>query len=159
MKVIVEKALASSIDEILPHFRAYQAGYPGLSGAGEEQTRAFLLNLMREEREGFLLAARADSRVVGFATAFVTASGVLASRILHLGDLYVVPGHRGRDLGRILVEAVCREAVGRGIPLVRWLSAAANDRLNEWYAKLGATSYDFRLFILEAGKGASCGRS
>jgi GNAT superfamily N-acetyltransferase len=73
--------------------------------------------------------------------------------------LYVVPGHRGRDLGRILVEAVCREAVGRGIPLVRWLSAAANDRLNEWYAKLGATSYDFRLFILEAGKGASCGRS
>ncbi len=57
MNVIVERALASSIDEILPHFRAYQAGYPGLSSAGEDQTRAFLLKLLREERDGVILAA------------------------------------------------------------------------------------------------------
>lgn len=57
MEIIVEKAVVSSIDEIFPHIRAYQAGYPGLSSAGEGQPRAFLLNLLRVERDGFMLAA------------------------------------------------------------------------------------------------------
>ena len=148
----VEVAEESRVEEVLPHFRAYQKCYGEFAGATEGQTRDFLTELMRDPRSGVVLIASADAHIVGFATAFVTVSGVLASRMLHLGDLYVVPEHRGQKIGERLVEAVRIEAARRSIPLVRWLSVASNQRLNAWYDSLGAKSYDFKLFIAEARK-------
>ena len=135
---------------ILPLFRAYQGLYSQFVAATEEQTRTFLAELMRNPQSGVIMIAQVDARIVGFATAFVTVSGVLASRMFHLGDLYVLPEFRGQEIGRHLVEAVRLESSRRNIPLVRWLSVASNDRLNAWYAKLGATSHDFKLFIVNA---------
>ena len=145
-------ATESLLDEILPHFRAYQAAYNQLAGANEAQTREFLAQLLRMPESGFIVVVFAEARVVGFATGFVTVSGVLASRMIHLGDLYVAPAHRGSNLGAQLVHAVGNEAARRGIPLVRWLSVASNERLNDWYRRLGARSHDFKLFIMDAPK-------
>ena len=155
----IEVVHESRLDEVLPHFRAYQRCYGDFAGATEDQTRTFLAELLRDPRAGVVLIAVADSRIVGFATAFVTVSGVLASRMLHLGDLYVVPEQRGQKIGERLIEAVRLEATRRGIPRVRWLSVASNHRLNAWYASLGAKSYDFKLFIAEADRGQTVGAS
>jgi GNAT superfamily N-acetyltransferase len=149
----VEVAEESRIEEVLPHFRTYQKCYSEFAGATEGQTRDFLTELTRDSRSGVVLIASEGARIVGFATAFVTVSGVLASRILHLGDLYVVPEYRGQKIGERLVEAVRIEASKRSIPLVRWLSVASNERLNAWYDSLGAKSYDFKLFIVDAREG------
>jgi GNAT superfamily N-acetyltransferase len=146
----IEVAQESRVDEVMPHFRAYQKCYVEFAGASERQTRDFLTELMRDPRGGVVLIASVDARIVGFATAFVTVSGVLASRMLHLGDLYIVPENRGQKIGERLVEAVRIEATRRSIPLVRWLSVASNERLNAWYDSLGAKSYDFKLFIANA---------
>ena len=146
----VEVARESRIDDILPHFRAYQSSYGEFACASEKQTRDFLLDLLREPRDGAILIALADSHVVGFATAFATVSDVMASRMFHLGDLYVAPDYRGRRIGERLIDAVRSEAARRGIPLVRWLSVSSNERLNAWYEKRGVKSYDFKLFIGDA---------
>src|SRR5262245_24543304 len=143
----VEVARESHLDDILPHFRAYQIGYGEFACASERQTRDFLAELLSEPRNGAILIALMDSRVVGFATAFATVSGVMASRMFHLGDLYVVPECRGQRIGERLIEAIRSEAARRAIPLVRWLSVSSNGRLNAWYEKRGAKSYDFKLFI------------
>lgn len=147
LDITIEVATESQLDEILPQFRAYQAYYSQLTGAGEEQTRTFLRELLRNPDRGFILLARSRSLVVGFATGFVTVSGVLASRLVHLGDLYIAPEYRGRTIGARLVDEVCAEAKRREISLVRWLSLAGNERLNAWYERLGAQGSDFKLFL------------
>jgi GNAT superfamily N-acetyltransferase len=152
LHIQVEIAPSSRVDDILPHFRAYQKCYGDFAGATEQQTRDFLAELLHDPRSGSVVIALSDSRIVGFATAFVTVSGVLASRMIHLGDLYVLPEFRGQQIGERLIEAVRLEAARRDIPLVRWLSVGSNDRLNAWYETLGAKSYDFKLFIANAQK-------
>jgi GNAT superfamily N-acetyltransferase len=149
----VEVAHESRLDDILPHFRAYQSGYGEFACASEGQTRTFLAELLRDPCSGAVLIALMDLRVVGFATAFVTVSGVMASKMFHLGDLYVVPECRGQQIGERLIDAVRIEAARRTIPFVRWLSVSSNERLNAWYEKRGAKSYDFKLFIANARNG------
>jgi GNAT superfamily N-acetyltransferase len=153
MDVTLELATEARIDGLLPHFRAYQAGYRQFSDAGEAQTREFLLALIRDAKSGFVLLARTGPQIIGFATGFVTISGLLATRMIHLGDLYVDPAHRGLSVGARLIEGVRSEAACRGIPIVRWLSVASNAKLNLWYEGLGARSFDFKLFMTDAKKG------
>ncbi|HTO04900.1 MAG TPA: GNAT family N-acetyltransferase [Opitutus sp.] len=153
MKVVLELAFESRIDDLLPHFRTYQAGCSQFSATSEEQTRDFLLDLLRNPSSGFVVLATIDALIVGFATGFATISGVLAARVIHLGDLYVDPAHRGSNIGGQLMEEVRAEAARRGIELVRWLSVASNDKLNRWYQATGARVFDFKLFITDAKKG------
>lgn len=148
---------AACLPHLLPLFRAYQAHYRALTSAGEEQTRAFLARLLAEREGGFVVVAESGGQLVGFATGYLTVAGVLAERLVHLGDLYVTPEHRRQGIATALVHEVARQAASRGIRLVRWLSLAANTELNAWYASLGATSGDFRLFLLPAEKWASAG--
>ena len=119
LDITIEVAAESQLDEILPQFRAYQAYYSQLTGAGEEQTRTFLHELLRNPDRGFILLARSRSLVVGFATGFVTVSGVLASRLVHLGDLYIAPEYRGRTIGARLVDECTRFARAHGYRRIR----------------------------------------
>ena len=144
-----------SIARVLPLFRAYQAHYSSLTNASEEQTRTFLVRLAEHPESGFVVVAESEGAVVGFATGYFTVAGVMAERLLHLGDLYVSPEHRRRGIATALVDEVARQAVTHGIRLVRWLSLAANTELNQWYASLGATSGDFKLFLLPSAQRAN----
>ena len=149
---IADRAL---IEAVMPLFREYQAHYSSLTSASESQTRAFLIDLVERPDLGFVVVAVTGGRVIGFATAFFTVSGIIAERMLHLGDLFVLPEFRRRSVATRLIDEVARFARARGIRLIRWLSVAANTELNAWYASLGATSGDFRLFLLEAAKRAN----
>ena len=146
---------ARSIAGVLPLFRAYQAHYSSLTSATEDQTRTFLVRLAEHPESGFVIVAEIEDAVVGFATGYFTVAGVMAERLVHLGDLYVTPEHRRRGIATALVDEVARQAVAHGIRLVRWLSLAANADLNQWYSLLGATSGDFKLFLLPAEKRAN----
>lgn len=140
-------ASPSGLNEVLPLFRAFQAHYSALTTASEEQTRAFLEWFLAQPDQGFMVVAEVAGRIVGFATAYFTLTGVMAERLVHLGDLYVVPEYRSQGVGRSLIDAVTTQARERDIRWVRWLSLATNTELNRWYESLGATSGDFRLFL------------
>jgi GNAT superfamily N-acetyltransferase len=93
----------------------------------------------------------------GFAATYFTVSGLIAQRLAHLGDLYVVPEFRKRGVGTALFEAVSGEAYARGIGLVRWLSISANDEVNAWYRKIAKPIGTFELYLrpTEANSGRS----
>lgn len=136
----------------MPLFRAYQAYYSALTTADEPKTRRFLSELLATPETGFAVTAESGGEVVGFATGFLTVSGVLAERMVHLGDLYVLPEYRHQGIATALIGRVTEEARARGIGLVRWLSVAANTELNQWYASLGTTNGDFKLFLKPTGR-------
>lgn len=145
--VKIRVARVSDVEAVLPLFRRYQAHYSQLTTATEEKTRAFLVDLVSRPDQGFALVAETESGVVGFATGFVTVSGVLAERMVHLGDLYVDSHFRRQGVATKLISGVVDQARSRGLALVRWLSLASNTELNQWYESLGATSGEFRLFL------------
>ncbi|MFT3829113.1 MAG: GNAT family N-acetyltransferase [Opitutaceae bacterium] len=140
-------ATPADLVELLPLFRAYQEHYGQMTTAGEEQTRALLADLLADPAAGFIVLAHRENRLTGFAAVYLTISGLIAQRIAHLGDLYVVPASRGLGLGTSLLNAVTTESRRRGISLVRWLSLSSNTRLNAWYGRVAPPLGTFELFL------------
>lgn len=143
----LQLATPGDLQRLLPLFRAYQDHYGQLTNAGEEQTRALLSDLLADPTSGFVVLAHRDSRLVGFAAVYLTISGLIARRIAHLGDLYVVPTSRGHGVGTSLLDAVSAEAKRREIGLVRWLSLSSNTRLNAWYGRMVPPLGSFDLYL------------
>ena len=64
----------------------------------------------------------------------------------YLEDLYVAPAHRGRHLGRALVEHVYAEAARAGAAQVYWHTDAANAVARRLYDRVGELS-DFVRYV------------
>ena len=60
------------------------------------------------------LLAEWDGEAIGFALYYFAYSTIMGRRTLHLEDLYVVPEHRSRGAGRILLGDLARTAQEHG---------------------------------------------
>ena len=69
---------------------------------------------LREHPTTFVLLAFAGDRPVGVAVCFFGFSTFAARPLLNIHDLAVVPGMRGKGIGRSLLEAAEAKAVSRG---------------------------------------------
>ncbi|MCW5659771.1 MAG: GNAT family N-acetyltransferase [Burkholderiaceae bacterium] len=77
--------------------------------------------------------------VVAFALFFTNFSTFLATPGLYLEDLYVRPEHRGRGLGRALLEHLGALAVERGYGRFEWSVLDWNEHAIRFYKGMGAT--------------------
>jgi len=77
--------------------------------------------------------------VVAFALYFTNFSTFLAKPGLYLEDLYVKPEHRGRGLGRALLEHLGALAVARGYGRFEWSVLDWNEHAIRFYRAMGAT--------------------
>jgi GNAT superfamily N-acetyltransferase len=77
--------------------------------------------------------------VVAFALFFTNFSTFLAKPGLYLEDLYVRPEHRGRGLGRALLEHLGALAVERGYGRFEWSVLDWNEHAIRFYKGMGAT--------------------
>jgi GNAT superfamily N-acetyltransferase len=90
--------------------------------------------------EAFL--ADVDGATVGFALFFQTFSTFLARPGIYLEDLFVRPAHRGRGIGRALLERVAREAYTRRCGRLEWSVLDWNEPAIRFYKSLGAVAMD-----------------
>lgn len=86
---------------------------------------------------GRLFVLRVDGKVAGMANALITVSTAQGSRVLLLEDVIVSRDHRGRDLGRRLVEHVCAWAKSEGMSRVTLLADRDNAPALAFYERLG----------------------
>jgi GNAT superfamily N-acetyltransferase len=84
------------------------------------------------------LLAEEDGTPVGFALFFHNFSTFLARPGLYLEDLFVVPEHRGRGVGRALLVALARVAVERDCGRLEWSVLDWNREAIGFYERLGA---------------------
>lgn len=77
--------------------------------------------------------------VVAFALFFTNFSTFLAKPGLYLEDLYVKPEHRGRGLGRALLEHMGALAVQRDYGRFEWSVLDWNEHAIRFYKAMGAT--------------------
>lgn len=85
------------------------------------------------------LVAEVDQAVVGMALFFTNFSTFRCQPGLYLEDLYVQPAHRGRGLGRALLQQVGRLAAERGCGRFEWSVLDWNQQAISFYQQMGAT--------------------
>ena len=84
------------------------------------------------------LIAEDDGRAVAFALFFHSYSTFLAQPGIYLEDLFVKPEHRGRGVGRALLERLAQVAVERGCGRLEWAVLDWNKDAIGFYERLGA---------------------
>lgn len=80
-----------------------------------------------------------EGTAAGFALFFQTYSTFLARRGLYLEDLFVLPAHRGRGLGRLLLVELARIATARRCGRLEWAVLTWNALAIRLYERVGAT--------------------
>lgn len=83
-----------------------------------------------------------DGTVVGVALWFLNFSTWRGTHGIHLEDLYVQPGHRGRGLGRELLRTLAAVCVERGWSRLEWSVLDWNTPSIEFYTAAGAVPMD-----------------
>jgi GNAT superfamily N-acetyltransferase len=94
--------------------------------------------LFGERRYAETLIVEDGGEPVGFALFFHNFSTFLAQPGIYLEDLFVKPEHRGRGIGRSLLERLAQIAVDRGCGRLEWAVLDWNENAIRFYERLGA---------------------
>jgi GNAT superfamily N-acetyltransferase len=106
---------------------------------GEDQLRTALFG---PHPALFGHVATVGDEVVGCAIWFLNFSTWRGVHGIYLEDLYVEPEHRGRGLGRALLEALAEECVRSGYGRLEWAVLDWNEPSIAFYRALGARPQD-----------------
>jgi GNAT superfamily N-acetyltransferase len=108
-----------------------------------EVTPEELESQMRGEHPPFeCLLAHHNDEPAGVAIFFPNYSTWRGKIGIYLEDLFVMPEHRGRGLGRALLQRLARIALARNGARLEWSVLNWNEPSQNFYAALGATSLD-----------------
>ena len=95
-------------------------------------------SLFGEQPQAEVLIAEIDGDPAGFALFFHNYSTFLGRRGLYLEDLFVLPSHRGRGIGRALMARLARLATERECGRFEWWVLDWNRSAIRFYESLGA---------------------
>jgi GNAT superfamily N-acetyltransferase len=84
------------------------------------------------------LLAEEDGPPIAFALFFHSFSTFLARPGMYLEDLFVLPDHRGRGVGRAVLAHLARLAIERGCGRLEWAVLNWNQEAIRFYERLGA---------------------
>lgn len=89
-----------------------------------------------------VIIAEQEGVPAGFALFFHNYSTFLGRRGLYLEDLFVLPEHRGRGIGRLLLSHLAEIAVARRCRRLEWAVLRWNESAIGFYRQLGAVPLD-----------------
>ncbi len=115
---------------------AKEEGLPAAAATRDDLTAA----LFGENRIAHAVIAMIDTQPAGFALYYPKDATVTGRRGLHLEDVYVAPQHRGRSVGRAIIEHLQELAGPTG--MVEWWVMHSNDDAIGFYRRLGAKELD-----------------
>ncbi len=100
---------------------------------------ASFLSAQLEDPDSAVLVADDNGEVIGYSYAVIEGYDFMALRgpagVLH--DVIVDPEHRGRGVGRLLLDAILASLESRGAPRVVLSTAARNGPAQRFFASMG----------------------
>jgi ribosomal protein S18 acetylase RimI-like enzyme len=106
---------------------------------GTQEGYASFMSAQLEEPDKAVLVADDKGDVIGYAFAAVEGYDYMALRgpagVLH--DIIVAPEHRGRGVGRLLLDAALEFFGSRGVPRVVLSTAERNEAAQRLFASVG----------------------
>ncbi len=105
-----------------------------------EDVKARLVRDLEANPHAFSMLARIDDQAVGLANCFMGYSTFAAAPLVNIHDLAVIPGQRGKGIGRELLAAIEAEALKRGACKVT-LEVLSGNPARHLYAACGFGDY------------------
>jgi GNAT superfamily N-acetyltransferase len=133
----IRAARREDVPEILRLIRAL-AEYEKLAHEVVATENLLAAHLFGAKPAAEVLLAEEGGRAVAMALFFQNYSTFLARPGLYLEDLFVEPAHRGKGIGKALLQAIARLAVERGCGRFEWSVLDWNTPSIEFYKRLGA---------------------
>ena len=106
-----------------------------------DQTREHLIAGLKAIPGTFSLIARIGGEPVGLANCFTGFSTFAAAPLVNVHDFVIVPGHRGRGIGKALMTAVEAEASRRGACKITLEVLSGNAPAKALYSACGFGDY------------------
>lgn len=105
-----------------------------------DPVKARLAGDLAANPQAFSVIARLDDKAVGLANCFMGYSTFAAAPLVNIHDLAVLPGHRGKGVGKALMAAIEAEALKRGACKVT-LEVLSGNPARHLYAACGYGDY------------------
>lgn len=139
--VLVRDAVPDDVGQVVDLVRQL-ARYERSEDAVQATEADFQSALFCTSPQVFALVAEAEGKVIGIAVYFVSFSTWTGRHGLYLEDLFVVPGHRSRGVGRALLGSLAARALDRGCARLEWAVLDWNQPAIDFYRSLGAIAND-----------------
>ena len=127
----------------LPLWQAYLDFYS--HPLTDDMTDLTFARFLDEAESMYMLVAREDARVVGFASFILHRSTWAQGSYCYLEDLYVDAAMRGKGVARGLIAAVAEAGKAKGAERLYWVTEASNTTAQALYDKV-ASRTDFIQF-------------
>ena len=131
----IKKATSQDIDQLLQlmqkQFLEHEIQFNSV------QLRSAIRHLLTSEGLGFVLTARRNSRLLGFAAISFAWTLEHGGKSAWLDELYVLPEFRNAGIGAMLIEQVAIEVQASGCQVVDLEVDAAHRRAENLYERAG----------------------
>lgn len=134
----ISSATATDVPTILSFIRGL-AEYEKLTHQCVASEQALRETLFGKHRFAEVLIARLNATPVGFALFFHNYSTFLAKPGIYLEDLFVLPDHRHKGVGKALLVRLAQIARERDCGRLEWSVLDWNQPAIDFYERLGAT--------------------
>jgi GNAT superfamily N-acetyltransferase len=134
----IDPATESDLPQILAFIRGL-AEYEKLAHQCIATEQLLRKSLFGPRPYAEVIMARLDDVPVGFALFFHNYSTFLARPGIYLEDIFVLPEHRGRGVGKALLKRIAQIARERDCGRLEWSVLDWNEPSIQFYKKIGAT--------------------
>ena len=138
---VADYAKAEDAATVVALLDAYARDPMGGGAPLSDHARANLVHGLAATPGAFSLIARDNGEPVGLANCLPGFSTFAAAPLVNIHDIAVLPGHRGKGIGKALMQAVEDEARRRGACKVTLEVLSGNTNAKALYARLGYGDY------------------
>lgn len=143
---MIEAVSEKNLNDALPLIRQYQAFYQ-MADIDDARNREFFSKFHESSHEGCLFLFRASNgAAIAFATVYFTYVSSIPARVAVMSDLFTIPGHRGKGVGKQLINHCLQFALSKGAARLQWLTAEDNHSAQKLYDSLNAKKSDWKVY-------------
>ena len=135
MSITIREAHETDLAEVAVLFDLYRQFYE--QAPDLELAREFINQRFANRESTILVAASAESGLVGFCQLYPTFCSVEAKPIYALYDLFVHPSARKAGVGRLLLQAAEAKAIAKRKSRMDLITAKTNKTAQSLYKSLG----------------------
>ena len=147
---MIEAVSDKNLEEVLPLIRKYQEFYK-IADIDGDRNKQFFSQFSENGNDGCLFLYRSSEGVaVAFATVYFTFVSSIPARVGIMNDLYTTPGHRGKGIGKRLINHCLQFALSKGAARLQWITAEDNEQAQKLYDSLSTNKSTWKVYIYTA---------
>jgi len=147
---VIEAVSENNLDEVLPLIRLYQEFYK-ISDIDDDRNKIFFSQFNENGNEGCLFLYRNnEGQAVAFATVYFTYVSSIPAKVGVMNDLFTIQSHRGKGIGRELLNHCLQFAISKGAERLQWLTAEDNEQAQKLYDSLDTKKSSWFIYTYSA---------